>query len=141
MQTRKLTPVSVVFGAVAALITGLITDAVIQDFEHSRDAGGEWSQAVFILLVPAAFGSVTLFVARREVGWQPFLLVAAVSAAAMAYAAGRQYVNGLDENQALKFAGRAWYGVMYFGGGMLVPLAVALRQACLERPERPNPPV
>lgn len=41
---------------------------------------------------------------------------------------GREFVKGLDQNDADKRACRAWYGVMYFGGGMLEPLAVTVGQ-------------
>jgi hypothetical protein len=112
----------------AAVITGLISDKIIEDFENHFSGGAMWNQVVFMTLVPAAFGALTLALPGRRDEWMPFVFVAAAASLAMAFAVGREFVNGLDQNDAQKIAGRAWYGVMYFGGGMLVPLAVALRQ-------------
>jgi hypothetical protein len=50
-------------------------------------------------------------------------------------------VDSLDRNDAVKIAMRAWYGLMYLGTGMLLPLSVALRQAMRSRPETPDPAV
>jgi hypothetical protein len=126
---REYVTGTVILAVVAAAVTGVLADKIIEDFEHRRDGGGEWSQVVFMLLVPAAFGALTLALPGRGDEWMPFVFVAGAASVAMAYMVGREFVNGLDQNEAHKIAGRAWYGVMYFGGGMLVPLSVALGQA------------
>jgi hypothetical protein len=111
---------------VAATVTGVIADKIIEDLENHFSAGGLWKQVAFMVLVPAAFGALTLVLPGRRDEWMPVVFVAAAAALAMAYAVGREFANGLDQNDAAKIAGRAWYGVMYFGAGMLIPLAVTV---------------
>jgi len=119
---------------VGAVITGVISDKIIEDFENHFDGGTMWNLVAFILLVPAAFGALTLALPGRRDEWMPFVFVAGIASLAMAYAVGREFANALDMNDADKIAMRTWYGVMYLGGGMLIPLAVALRQARLPHP-------
>lgn len=132
MMRREFVVGSAVVALVAAAVTGVITDKIIEDFENHFSGGGMWNQVAFILLVPAAFGALTLALPGRRDEWMPFVCVAAVTSLAMAYAAGLEFMNGLDQNDATKFAGRAWYGTMYFGGGMLVPLSVAWGRLALK---------
>lgn len=134
---RRFAAGTVLVAAVAAVGTGLLSDKIIEDFENDFNAGGMWNQVAFILLVPAALGTITLALPGRRDEWMPFVLVAALAAFAMAYAVGLEVVNGLDQNLADKYAARVWYGVMYFGGGMLVPLSVALGRT---RDALRNPP-
>lgn len=124
-MTREFVVGTVVLALVAAVVTGVVSDKIVEDLENHFGAGALWSLIAFMLLVPAAFGAATLTLPGRRADWLPFVLVASAASLAMAYAVGREFMNSQDQNDAVKIASRAWYGVMYFGAGML-GLSVAL---------------
>ena len=126
---------------VAAVVTGCLEQQMLDELKSSFFPRKIWNHAAFIVLVPAAFGAVSLVV---RTGWPRQLSLVGVAAAAslaMAYVAGLDVVDSLDRNDAVEIAMRAWYGLMYLGAGMLLPLSVALRQAMRSRPETPDPAV
>ncbi|OAI41912.1 hypothetical protein AYO38_11940 [bacterium SCGC AG-212-C10] len=111
---------------IAAIATAVLEGQMIDSFLDGPDAGVLWGQTVFILLVPAMFGGAALVLGGSSSHWFPLLFISAFASAAMAIVAGRELVPDSDISSTDLQAIRAWYGVLYFCGGMLVPLAVTI---------------
>lgn len=115
-----------ILALVAAIGTGALANDLAEWFKTGFGPRVTYGFLAFVVLVPAAFGAVALVLPGRGDDWRALVVVAGAAAIAMAYVVGREFVSGLDQSDADKFAGRVWYGVLVFGAGMLIPLAGAL---------------
>jgi hypothetical protein len=127
---------TVTLALVAAIVTGVLADKMMESCENEFSVQSTYLFVAFLPLMPLSCGAITLVLPGRRGEWMPFIVVAGAAALAMALAVGQEVVNSSVINDATKVAARTWYGVMAFGTGMLIPLAVALGHSERERRAR-----